>query len=76
MKYFVMYVLMLYVVACADSVDDLCHSTKNRVLRGLFWPITLTNWFITGNMRLHRLLNILWCMLISGWLLSLLADRL
>lgn len=78
MKFFVMYLVMLFVVACADSVDDHndSHEPEWRVIRAIFWPLTMTSWFITGNQRLHRLLNILWALLISGWLLSLLSDRL
>lgn len=78
MRFFVMYLVMLYIVACADSVDDHndSHEPEWRVLRAVVWPVTVSSWFITQNVRLHRLLNILWAVLISGWLLSLLADRL
>jgi len=73
-----MNLLVTYIVACADSVDDRgdSHSTKQRLVRATLWPITLTGWFVTQNSRLPRLLNILWTVLIAGWLLSLVADRL
>jgi hypothetical protein len=78
MKYFLMYLALTYIIACADDVKDSLenHSVGNRIWRAIVWPWTLTSWFRTQNQRLHRLLNILWCLLISGWLLSLLADRL
>lgn len=78
MKYILMYLAICYIVACADDVEDCIdrHSWKQRIFRSIFWPITVTNWFRNQNQRLHRMLNILWCVLITGWLLSLLADRL
>ena len=69
--------IVMYIVACADSVgDDQAHTIKERILRVILWPLTLTVWFSTHNIRLHRLLTILWTVLILGWFLSLLADRL
>lgn len=75
MKYLLMNAVMVYVVACADGVDGK-HSFWDRIGRALLWPVTVTSWFVTQNIRLHRLLNILWTILIAGWFLSLLADRL
>lgn len=76
MKFIVMYAMMLFIIACADDTGDESHTIIQRVLRALFWPLTLTSFFRSQNIRLHRLLNILWCVLIAGWFLSLMADRL
>ena len=76
MKWLAMYAAMLYIVACADDLDDKAHSKAQRLYRAAVWPLTITSWFRTQNVRLHRLLNILWAILIMGWLLSLMADRL
>lgn len=76
MKYTLMYLALTYIVACADSVEDDSHSLRHRLYRALLWPWTVTNWFKSQNQRLHRLLNILWVLLVSGWLISLMADRL
>lgn len=74
----VMYALMVYIVACADAVQEPgnMHLVSSRVIRAVAWPVTLTSWFVTQNIRLHRLLNILWAVLIGGWFLSLVADKL
>lgn len=72
-----MYLFMVYVVGCADDVSDLgdIHTVRQRIVRAILWPQTLTNWFRTQNIRLHRTLNILWTLLIAGWLLSLMSDK-
>lgn len=78
MKWFWMNLLIMYVIFCADDVNEPgdSHSSLERIGRTIFWPLTITEWFRTNNQRLHRLLTILWTILISGWLLSLMADRL
>jgi hypothetical protein len=76
MKYLIMYLAMVYIVACADHTGEDEHTVEQRIVRAAFWPVTLTSWFSSQNGRLHRLLNILWCVLIAGWFLSLMADRL
>lgn len=78
MKYILLYLAMIYVVSCADDVTDHGdgHTIMQRIQRSIFWPVTLTNWFRTQNIRLHRTLNILWTLLIAGWFLSLMSDRL
>lgn len=77
MKYLLMYFAMFYIVFCADNVKDYgdTHSLPHRIIRGLVWPLTITSWFNSQSIRLHRMLNILWCVLIMGWFLSLMADR-
>lgn len=74
-QYVIMYTVMALIVFCADDLDDGSHTIIQRVFRTLFFPLTIFSWFRTGNIRLHRLLTILWTMLISGWLMSLIADR-
>lgn len=78
MKFILMYLVMVYIVACADNIKDPgdTHPVLHRIVRAVTWPVTLTSWFSTQNIRLHRLLNILWTILIGGWFLSLMADRL
>lgn len=78
MKWILMNLVIMYLVFCADDVDDCgdTHSSWERMARVFLWPITITEWFRSQNQRLHRLLNILWTVLIAGWLLSLMADRL
>lgn len=68
--------VIMYIVACADDVGDATHRAHQRVLRVVLWPLTVTSWFRTQNIRLHRMLNILWTVLIAGWFVSLLIDRL
>lgn len=72
-----MYSAMIYVIACADNVKEPgnTHPRLKRLIRAILWPATLTSWFQTQNIRLHRVLNILWTLLIGGWLLSLMADK-
>ena len=78
MEYLIMYATVIYIVTCADADGE--HEDnrfwEQRFVRALLWPITVTQWFVTQNSRLHRFLNILWCVLILGWFLSLMADRL
>jgi hypothetical protein len=74
MKFILMYSIVIYIVSCADD-DDGSHNLLQRIVRSVLWPITITSWFRSGNERLHRMLTILWCILILGWLLSLIYDR-
>lgn len=77
MKWLVMNVFITYLVSAADSSgQDQGHITLQKILRAVFWPITLNSWARTGNDRLHRLLTLLWVCLTAGWILSLMADRL
>lgn len=78
MKYIIMYLSIIYIIFCADDIGEPLdsHTGFQRIGRAIAWPVTLTSWFRSQSIRLHRLLTILWCILILGWLLSLLADRL
>lgn len=75
MKYVLMYAAMAYLISCADDCGDSTHTIAQRIVRAIVWPVTLNQWFRSHNGRLHRLLTILWIALISGWFLSLIADR-
>lgn len=78
MKWTLLNLAIVYVVACADNTNkhNDSHTIKQRIIRSIFWPVTVTSWFYSQNVRLSRLLNILWTLLIGGWLLSLIADKL
>jgi hypothetical protein len=78
MKYPLMYLGMMYITSCADAVSDYGdkYTWGQRAINAVLWPLTLTSWFCSQNIKLHRLLNILWCVLIAGWLIALMADRL
>jgi hypothetical protein len=66
-----------FVVFCADSVgEDPRRSLLDRTIRGLCWPITLTNWFTHRNLtKLARFGAIVWLLVTVGWLLSLEHDH-
>lgn len=77
MKWFYIYMAFWYIVYCAEDVPDFQDHTKTqKIIRATLWPITVTQWFRLQSQKLHRMLNILWCVLISGWLISLMMDRL
>lgn len=76
MKFVVMNLAITYIVACADDEQDGEHTLLQRFIRAIFWPLTVTSWFRCQNGRFHKLLNILWAVLIAGWLLGFISDRL
>lgn len=66
-----------FIVACSDSVGDDQHTVRERVLRAVFWPVTLWVFFTHREMpKLARFGSIVWLLLTAGWLLSLESDRL
>jgi hypothetical protein len=69
---------LAFIVACADSVtEETPRSVVDRVLRAVFWPVTLWVWFTRRNLpKLARFGAIVWLLLTAGWLLSLESDRL
>lgn len=72
-----MYLSLMYIVFCADDVENGdVHTIGQKIGRVILWPLTITSWFRCQNIRLHRMLNILWCVLIIGWFLSLMSDKL
>jgi hypothetical protein len=65
-----------FIVACSDAVGDEQHTVRERVLRAVFWPVTLWMWFTHRNLpKLARFGAIVWLFLTAGWLLSLESDR-
>lgn len=75
MKFILIYAIMAFLVHCADDIGN-GHTTEQRLTRAAFWPITLQSWFRKHPQQLHRLLLIMWVVLISGWAVTLLLDRL
>src|SRR3954469_14892185 len=66
-----------FIVACSDAVGDDDHTVRERVVRAVFWPVTLWVWFTHRNLpKLARFGAIVWLFLTGGWLLSLEYDRL
>jgi hypothetical protein len=71
MFWFVTGAAMAFVVFCADSVgDEQPRPVGERVVRALLWMVTLTRWFT------HRNLVKLGRFGATGWLLTLIHDRL
>jgi hypothetical protein len=65
-----------FIVFCADSLTDTPRRFVDRLLRSVFWMITLSMWFTHRNLtKLGRFAGIVWFMVTTGWLLSLLWDR-
>ena len=68
---------MAFIVLCADSLpDDRSPRPLHRLLRGVFWMITLSRWFTQRNFpKLGRFGTIVWLLVTTGWLLTLEYDR-
>jgi len=66
-----------FIVSCADSVsDDTRRRPLERLLRSVFWMVTLSRWFTHRNVpKLARFGAIVWFMVTTGWLLTLVYDR-
>lgn len=68
---------LAFIVFCADSVGDEPRRPLERLARGLLWMVTLTRWFTHRNVvKLSRFGAVVWFMVTTGWLLTLLYDRL
>ncbi len=68
---------LAFVVFCADSVGDDEHSVAERLVRAVFWMVTLTRWFTHRNVaKLGRFGAVVWFLVTMGWLLTLEYDRL
>jgi len=67
---------LAFVVFCADSVGDEERPTSERLTRAVLWMVTLTRWFTHRNLdKLGRFGAVVWFLVTTGWLLSLLYDR-
>ena len=69
---------MAFIVFCADSVgDEEPRPITERVFRALLWMVTLTRWFTHRNLtKLGRFGAVVWFLVTTGWLLTLICDRL
>jgi hypothetical protein len=67
---------MAFIVLCADSHGNSPRPMRYRVVRSLFWMVTLTRWFTHRNLpKLARFAAIVWLLVTIGWLLTLVYDR-
>ena len=65
-----------FVVFCADSVGGDRRSPSERLARGVLWMVTLTRWFTHRNVvKLGRFGAVVWFLVTTGWLLTLVNDR-
>ena len=69
-------VTLAFVVFCADAVGSERRSPAERVARGVLWMVTLTRWFTHRNVvKLGRFGAVVWFLVTTGWLLTLVNDR-
>ena len=69
-------VTLALVVFCADSVGEDKRSPGERLVRAVFWMVTLTRWFTHRNItKLGRFGAVVWFFVTAGWLLTLEYDR-
>ncbi|MGH9224525.1 MAG: hypothetical protein ACRD2W_12285 [Acidimicrobiales bacterium] len=69
-------VSLAFVVFCADSVGDDERPVSERLARAVLWMVTLTRWFTHRNLdKLGRFGAVVWFLVTTGWLLTLLYDR-
>ena len=72
----VMWVALACIVLCADSVGEDERRPAERLLRAALWMVTLTRWFTHRNVaKLGRFGAVVWFLVTTGWLLTLLYDR-
>ena len=72
-----MEVVLAAVVSCADAAGDATPDGPRRALwRALLWPVTVLGW-VAGrdSVRLARFAAVVWFLVTTGWLLTLLYDR-
>ncbi len=70
-------VTMGFVVYCVDALSaDLENKPVRRVLRSVFWVVPVVRYLIDeDSVALITASVTVWVLLITGWLLGLLADR-
>jgi hypothetical protein len=67
---------LAFIVFCADSVGDEERRPVERLTRALLWMVTLVTWFTHRNVvKLGRFGAVVWFMVTTGWLLTLIYDR-
>ncbi len=65
-----------FVVFCSDSADGVRRQPVERLTRGVLWMVTLTRWLTHRNMaKLGRFGAVVWFLVTTGWLLTLVYDR-
>lgn len=68
---------LAFIVFCADSVGEERRRPTERLARALFWFVTVTQWFTHRNLvKLGRFGAVVWFLVTTGWLLTLIYDRL
>lgn len=68
---------LAFIVFCADAVGDERRPLPERLVRAALWMVTLTRWFTHRNVaKLGRFGAVVWFLVTTGWLLTLLRDRL
>ena len=68
---------LAFIVLCADSVGEEKRRPTERVARAVFWMVTVTQWFTHRNLvKLGRFGAVVWFLVTTGWLLTLIYDRL
>lgn len=69
--------VMAFIVFCADSVgDERPRPLPERAVRAVLWMVTLTRWFTHRNLtKLGRFGAVVWFLVTTGWLLTLIHDR-
>lgn len=76
MALLVIEVTLAFVVFCADSVGAEERRPAERLVRAVLWMVTLTRWFTHRNVpQLGRFGAVVWFLVTSGWLLTLVYDR-
>jgi hypothetical protein len=70
-------VTMGFVVYCVDALSaDLENKPVRRVLRSIFWPLPIARYLSDDDsVALITASVTVWVLLITGWLLGLLTDR-
>jgi hypothetical protein len=69
-------VTLAVMVLCADSVGEDRRPLGERLVRAVFWMVTLTRWFTHRNLaKLGRFGAVVWFFVTAGWLLTLEYDR-
>lgn len=68
---------LAFIVFCSDSLaEDHPRPMGQRLIRSVFWMVTLTRWFTHRNIaKLGRFAGIVWFLVTTGWLLTLEYDR-
>ena len=68
---------LAFIVLCADSLaEESPRRPFERFVRSVFWMVTLSRWFTHRNLhKLGRFGVIVWFLVTTGWLLTLVYDR-